>query len=168
MLVLSSMEIKVVRIANRPGYCIGKLFLDGVYFCDTIEDTDRGLFQGMQLADLKKRKVYSRTAIPTGRYKVVTHVISPKFNAKPEYRALCGGRLPRLLAVPGYDGILIHAGNTTTGIAKATMSAGCLLVGINDVVGQLSDSWNVFKRLYRVLSSRQDSIYITISRNYII
>lgn len=36
-------NILVKRIAKRPTYTIGKLYIDGKYFCDTIEDKDRGL-----------------------------------------------------------------------------------------------------------------------------
>lgn len=56
-----------------------------------------------------------------------------------------GGRVPRLLNVPGYDGILIHVGN------YATQSAGCILVGINDVKGMVTHSKETFTKLYKIL-----------------
>ena len=50
------MNILVKRIAKRPTYTIGKLYIDGKYFCDTIEDKDRGLTQNMPLSEIKKKK----------------------------------------------------------------------------------------------------------------
>jgi len=40
------MKLTLKRTAKKPTYTIGKLYIDDVYFCDTIEDTDRGLYQG--------------------------------------------------------------------------------------------------------------------------
>ena len=37
------MELKLKRIARRETYTIGHLYIDGEYFCDTVEDKDRGL-----------------------------------------------------------------------------------------------------------------------------
>ena len=71
------MRITLIRIANRPTYCIGKLYIDGVYFCDTIEDTDRGLDDKMTEEEILKRKVKGETAIPTGIYHVYL-TYSPK------------------------------------------------------------------------------------------
>lgn len=51
------MELTLKRIAKRPTYTIGKLYIDGKYFCDTIEDKDRGLTQNMPLSEIKKKKV---------------------------------------------------------------------------------------------------------------
>ena len=41
------MRLTLVRIANRPTYCIGKLYVDGKWFCDVLEDVDRGLDDSM-------------------------------------------------------------------------------------------------------------------------
>ena len=49
------MNIQLKRIAKKETYTIGKLYLDGVYFCDTIEDKDRGLNQTMSINDIKKK-----------------------------------------------------------------------------------------------------------------
>ena len=117
------MEIVVNRIFKGGKYTIGKLYIDGEYICDTLEDVDRGLTQSMSLAEIKKKKVYSQTAIPVGTYDVEVSK-SPKF----------GRNLPRLQDVPGFTGILIHRGNT------ASDSAGCILVGENKVVGKVINS----------------------------
>lgn len=116
------MELKVKRLHLKPNYTIGKLFVDGVYFCDTLEDKvvdlDRsGRFEG------DETKTPGETAIPYGVYKVEVSM-SPRF----------GRMLPRLLDVPHFEGILIHRGNT----AKDT--SGCILVGENKQVGAVLNS----------------------------
>lgn len=127
-------------------YTIGHLYINGAYFCDTIEDKDRGLNQLMPLDLIKKIKVYKQTAIPTGTYTVAMGTRSPKFSQKPAYN-FTEGRLPRLLNVPGYDGILIHAG------VNQNSSAGCLIVGENKIVGQVVNSMATFKRLWQILDA---------------
>ena len=87
----------------------------------------------MSLEEIKKKKVYGETAIPTGTYKVDVNTISPKFKSRTWAKPY-GGKLPRLIDVPGYEGVLIHAGN------KAEDSLGCVLVGENKVVGQVINS----------------------------
>ena len=140
------MELLLKRIAKRNTYTIGKLYIDNVYFCDTIEDRDRGLKQDTPLSKIKSVKVASQTAIPTGTYDITMNVISPRLSKKPFYKQNCnGGRVPRLLNVPGFDGILIHVGNT------AADSAGCILVGKNSQVGKVLNSSDTFKRLYSIL-----------------
>lgn len=135
---------------KRSTYCISHLYIDGVYFCDVCEDADRGLTQNMPLAEIKKRKIQSKTAIPTGTYTIAMNIVSPKFSQRAFYKTFCGGKLPRLLNVPGYEGILIHIGNS------ATQSAGCLLVGKNTQVGKVLDSTETFKKLYNKLKAASD------------
>lgn len=101
------MEIKVRRIARRQAYTIGRLYVDGQYFCDTLEDADRGLGSDMPLEKISRLKVYGQTAIPTGRYAVTLGVVSPRFKDRAWARPY-GGKVPRLLNVPGFDGVLIH------------------------------------------------------------
>lgn len=153
------MELTLKRIAKRDTYTIGKLYINGEYFCDTIEDKDRGLKQSMSLAEIKQKKIKHQTAIPTGTYKVTLNVISPKYSSKPWYVNLCGAKMPRLLNIPGYDGVLIHPGNT------ANDTSGCLVVGKNTVVGKVTESRVVFKALYAKLKAandKGDGITITI------
>ena len=64
------MKLLVDRKYKKENYTISNLYIDGKYFCNTIEDTDRGLTQNMPLSEIKARKVASKTAIPTGTYKV--------------------------------------------------------------------------------------------------
>lgn len=109
------MKLRVERLWKKPAYTVGRLFVNEQFFCNTLEDTVRDLSN--------EKKVYGKTAIPYGEYKVVYNW-SPKF----------GRNLPRLLNVPAFEGILIHPGNT------ADDSAGCILVGRNTEVGRLTES----------------------------
>lgn len=139
------MKIEVKRIAKRATYTIGRMFIDGKYFCDTLEDTDRNITQNTPLNRIKSVKITGQTAIPIGTYKVIVNK-SPKF----------GRNLPRLLDVPGFDGILIHRGNTD----KDT--AGCILIGENKVVGKVINSTKYEIDLVKKLAKEND-ITITIS-----
>lgn len=109
------MKLTLKRIAKRDTYTIGRLFIDDVFFCDTLEDKVRNL--------ASEPKIAGETAIPSGTYKVIVNV-SPRFKRE----------LPRLLNVPYFEGILIHRGNTS----KDT--AGCILVGENKEVGKVLNS----------------------------
>ena len=149
------MELLLKRIARRPTYTIGKLYIDGKYFADTLEDTDRGLRQDLPASVNRAKKRKGATAIPTGRYQITLGVRSPKFSQKKAYD-FCGGCLPRLLNVPAFEGVLIHAGNT------ASDTDGCLLVGKNKQVGKVLDSLATFKALYAELNKSTGTIYITI------
>lgn len=150
-----AMDLRLKRIARRDTYTIGRLYVDGEYFCDTCEDVDRGLRQDMAQSVIRAIKRKGVTAIPTGRYRVTMDVQSPKFRTKAMYQ-FCNGYLPRLINVPGFDGVLIHVGNT----AKDT--EGCLLVGRNTKVGKVLESRVTFVKLYERLKKAEGSIYITI------
>ena len=116
------MKLLLERKWPKSTYTIGRLYVDGELFCNTLEDrvadiNKNGVFDG------DEKKIYSETAIPYGTYKVV-YEWSPRF----------GRNLPRLLNVPSFSGILIHSGNT------AKDSSGCILVGLNKQVGRLERS----------------------------
>jgi hypothetical protein len=142
------MQLKLNRTYKGQNYTIGKLYIDGEYFCDTIEDTVRAL---NDIGD----KIPTKTAIPYGTYKITLNIVSPKYSQRKSYD-WCGGRLPRLLNVPFFEGILIHAGNT------AEDSAGCILVGENKEKGKVLNSMATLKRLYKRLKEVKDQIYIEI------
>ena len=148
------MEILVKRIAKKSKYTIGKMYIDGQYICDTLEDADRGLNQNMSLEEIKNKKVYGETAVPTGTYKVDMNTVSPKFKSRIWAKPY-GGKLPRLVLVPGYDGVLIHPGN------KAEDTLGCILVGENKAVGQVLNSQVTFKKIMSILT-KGTNITITI------
>ena len=148
------MEILLKRIAKKSKYTIGKMYIDGQYICDTLEDADRGLNQNMSLKEINNKKVYGETAIPTGTYKVDMNTVSPKFKSRLWAKPY-GGKLPRLVLVPGYDGVLIHPGN------KAEDTLGCILVGENKAIGQVLNSQVTFKKIMSILT-KGTNITITI------
>lgn len=149
------MNITLCRTFKREDYTIGTLYVDGEYVCDTLEDTDRGLTDEMDEERIRSIKVYGKTAIPTGRYKVTIDTVSPRFAKRKRY-AFCEGKLPRLLNVKGFDGILIHIGNYPSD------TDGCILVGQNTVKGAVMDSTTAFITLYEILQGAKDDIWMTI------
>ena len=146
------MELLLKRIARKNGYTIGKLHVNGKHICDTIEDQDR-FFYG-------KPKMKGETAIPCGRYEITQNVFSNRFGSKTFYKNLCNGYLPRLLNVPQFEGVLIHCGNSSAD------TEGCILVGLNKVVGKVVDSQKTFTKLmkdYLLPAKRKgEKVYITI------
>lgn len=149
------MKVLIKRIAKKANYTIGKLYIDDQYLCDTIEDKDRGLTQNMTESEISKIKVKNETAIPTGNYALTMNVVSPKFASK-SWAKPYNGKIPRILDVPGFVGVLIHpSGNTQND------SSGCICVGENKVVGKVINSQITFHKLMDKLKG-QKNISITI------
>lgn len=90
----------------------------------------------MPEAEIKAKKVYGKTAIPVGTYKV-DMTISSKF-ASRIWGKHYNGKVPQLLNVPGFDGIRIHPLNT------AADSLGCIGVGQNKIKGKIINSTNTY------------------------
>lgn len=148
------MNLVLKRIFLGERYTIGKLYIDGEYFCDILEDPVRDLNKNGKF-DNGEKKVWGDTAIPYGTYKITMNVVSPKFGGRSWARPY-GGKVPRLLNVPHFNGILIHPGNT----AKDTH--GCLLPGENKEKGKVINSINTYHRLMKKLLSVAGEIWITI------
>ena len=149
------MKLELIRRYCGNGYTIGKLYVDGVPFCDTLEPTDRGLTSSMTLDEIKSIKVNGKTAIPTGIYHVDLNSVSPRFKAR-SWAKIYGGRVPRLQGVRGFDGVLIHPGNT------ADDTEGCILVGRNTEVGKLTDSKATYCKLFEMMDAVNEHIIIEI------
>lgn len=125
----------LLRRPDTPvaGYTDGNLFINGVWFCFTLEDEDRGMEKGGV-------KIYGKTAIPRGLYKVIID-FSQRFQKL----------MPRVLGVPGFSGIRIHTGNL------ATDTDGCILVGATrNKAGEVRNSVLAYNRLMILLEDALD------------
>lgn len=120
---MNKITIQIKRFAFKETYTIGKLYVDGVYICDTIEDKVRVL-------NSAKDKVYGETAIPPGEYQA-----DVAFSNKFRYNVV------RLFGVPYFSGIYIHKGNTEKD------SLGCIIVGYNDKKGWVSRPTEALNKL---------------------
>ena len=153
------MELTIDRKWKKQSYTMSNLYINGEWFCNCLEDADRGLDNSMSEDMIRTLKKPSITAIPRGTYEITLDVVSPKYSKVQFYKDVCNGKVPRLKNVKGFDGILIHAGNTDKD------SSGCLLVGQNKIKGQVVNSKETFKQLYKLLQdgkSRGEKITIKI------
>ena len=152
------MDLLLTRNYKKNKYTIGNLYINNKLFSNTLEDMDRSLTSDMDESEIKSLKVYGETAIPTGTYTIDMNTISPRFKdrtwAKPY-----GGKVPRLLNVKGFSGVLIHPGNS------AKDSSACVLIGLNTKVGMVTNSTEYFHKLMKVLLEaklKEEKITITI------
>lgn len=152
------MELTLRRTILAGRYTHGRLSVDGVYFCDTMEDPNRDLDRNGRF-DNGEVKIPGDTCIPFGRYEVTLDVVSPRFSMSASYRQIAG-KLPRLLNVPHFEGVLIHIGNTVHD------TEGCILVGRPTADASfIGESRKTFFALYDVLkeaADRGEKIWITI------
>ena len=143
------MRLELKRKALKPTYTIGDLFVDGVFFCNVLEDVVRDLNKDGDLNDAGEAKVWGESAIPYGTYTVIL-TYSNRFKKV----------LPLLENVKGFEGIRIHPGNT------AADTHGCLLVGKNTEVGKITESKATFAKLMKRLvdaTEMKETIFITIT-----
>lgn len=138
------MKLILKRIALRPTYTIGKLYIDDVYFCDTIEDTVRDLNKNGKF-DNGEKKVHSKTAIPYGTYEI-------KWTYSPRFKKYT----PQLMNVPSFEGIRIHAGNTSAD------TEGCLILGKNKQVGKVLNSRATINKFYPIIKNACSNGKVTI------
>jgi hypothetical protein len=128
------MKLELMREGWTDTATHGKLYIDGVYFCDTLEDRDRFLEKHGAEA-----KVDGQTCIPRGSYRLEV-TFSNRFK----------NYMPELLEVPCFKGIRIHAGNTHED------TEGCILVGEFYKIGQISSSRVTYQRLLREMEGQKD------------
>lgn len=138
------MKLTLKRIALRPTYTIGKLYIDDVYFCDTIEDTVRDLNKNGKF-DNGEKKIHSKTAIPYGTYEI-------KWTYSPRFKKYT----PQLMNVPSFEGIRIHAGNTSAD------TEGCLILGKNKQVGKVLNSRDTINKFYPIIKNACSNGKVTI------
>lgn len=130
------MELIVKRTTFTPKSTIGELWVDGQFFCYTLEDTRRGLKQSDSVEDIRRKKLPGITAIPSGRYQLI-------LNYSNRFKKI----MPLLLNVPGFEGVRIHAGN------KAEDTEGCLLLGMEKAVDSVLKSRAAFQKLMSLLQN---------------
>ena len=133
------MNLTLKRFHFADTYTIGKLFIEDNPFCDVLEDVVRDKNKDGDLQDDGEAKVYGRTAIPFGTYKVAL-TMSNRFKVL----------LPLLVDVPEFEGVRIHAGNTSED------THGCLLVGENKEKGKVLNSKATMEKLMPILRIAKD------------
>ncbi len=139
------MKLLLIRKTFTELSTIGSLYIDGIFFCYVIEDKDRGLSQKMSLTEIALRKIWGKTAIPYGTYKVI---ISRSTRFKRD--------LPEILSVKGFEGVRVHRGNT------AEDSSGCLIVGNSVGKNSVFNSTVAEEALLRKLRTAQGEITLDI------
>ena len=146
------MDLKIVRKFKGNKYTIGDFYINGVKICNTCEDPVRVLFDKNNDGDFDdagEGKIYGDTAIPAGKYEVII-TYSNRFKK----------HLPLLLNVPGYEGIRIHPGNS------AVDTHGCLLPGINDITGKVTQSTKyftlIFDKISNAINVKNEKVFIEI------
>lgn len=131
------MELKLVRDKTSGNSTTGKLYVNGVFECYTLED------------EVRDKKLPGITAIGTGKYKVIIDMSN-------RFKRL----LPLLLNVPNFAGVRIHPGNTSED------TEGCILVGqsIQVINNQnfLNASRAAFNKLFNKMQDTKTPITIEI------
>ena len=130
-----TMLIEVKRLEFKDTHTVGKLYINGVYECFTLEDAVRN-----------GTKIIGKTAIPIGTYKLIIDA-STRFKQD----------MPHILDVPDFTGVRIHAGNTSAD------TDGCILLGSTwagkDFIG---NSKIAYKKFFNKLKENK-TVSITIS-----
>ncbi len=130
-----TMLIEVKRFEFKDTHTTGKLYVNGIYECFTLEDAVRN-----------GTKVLGKTAIPIGTYKLIIDA-STRFKQD----------MPHILDVPDFTGVRIHAGNTSAD------TDGCILLGSTwagkDFIG---NSKIAYKKFFDKLKQNK-TVSITIS-----
>jgi hypothetical protein len=129
------MELKLIRETKTNDSTIGKLYINEIYHCYTLEDKEREV------------KVQNVTAIPKGRYEVIIN-FSNRFQQQ----------MPLLLNVPNFVGVRIHWGN----YSKDT--EGCILLGTTKAVNMIGNSRTAYAKFMSIINkvSKKEKIFITI------
>jgi hypothetical protein len=127
------MKLLLIRDAFSATTTLGKLYVNGAYRCETLEDADR------HLEDEGAEKVHGETAIPIGIYNVVI-----------DYSNRFQRPMPHILDVSEFEGVRIHPGNT------AADTEGCVLVGSGRLGESVVRSRIAFEPLFDALEAAYD------------
>ena len=123
------MNLELERKEFWEDRTLGGLYINGNFFCHTLEDKDRHLESGGQ-------KIPKETAIPTGRYKVIID-FSNRFQRK----------MPHILEVPFFEGIRIHTGNVPANTEGCILLGTGIDLGTHNITGSKIAFDNFFPRL---------------------
>ncbi len=123
------MKLTLEREPSQDFGTYGKLYINNIFQCHTLEDVDRKLEEG-------GTKIYGETAIPRGEYKIIID-FSNRFKKE----------MIHVLDVPGFEGIRIHAGNTNAD------THGCLLLGSGRANGHLLNSRAACNRVFEMVEA---------------
>lgn len=140
------MELVLKRKYLGDTYTIGDLYINGVLFCNTLEDTVRDINKNGKF-DNGEIKVFAKTAIGYGRYELIM-TLSNRFKKV----------MPLLLNVPNFAGVRIHSGNDSDD------TEGCILVGKNTEKGKVTTSRVTADLLYDKINTaiKKEKVFITI------
>lgn len=143
------MTIKIYRYEFNQNNTIGKMFVNSMFFGYILEDKDRGLNDDMTIAEIKMRKLFGQTAIPSGKYEIILSY-SNRFKKV----------LPLLLNVKGFEGIRIHGGNTEAD------TLGCPLLGAKRGDNKIFECAEINQKLISMLakSLEKEKCFIEICR----
>ncbi len=131
------MKIEVERYEYSEKSTIGRLYIDGVKTCFTLEDKVRGSAEA---------KIYGQTAIPAGTYRVTLRTTGTIHEAyKKRFGAMHKGTL-WIRNILGYEYVLIHCGNTPED------TLGCILVGANAERDKITGSEKAYKEIYPIIA----------------
>lgn len=130
------MKLTLDRKYKKKDYTIGQLYIDGVYYCDTLEDPDRNLTTDMPIEEIEAKKVYGQTAIPRGLYEIKM-TYSPKFHNRT-WAKLTSGKVPQVMNVPCWSGVRLHPAN------EASELLGCIAPGKNTKKGMVTSSTHYY------------------------
>lgn len=139
--MLPDLNLLIERYDYGDTYTMGKLLVEGMLFSDTIEPPSLHLSKDMPLSEIKAKKVYGKTAIPTGRYENILSV-SPTLKDRAYAREF-GGKFPYFKDVPAWTGVMYHPFNF------GYESKGCVGAGELWVPGKIINATQAYQDLMR-------------------
>lgn len=133
------MKLTIIRQEFTELSTIGSLYINDVFFCYTLEDKDRKLVDTDNIISIKAKKIFGKTCIPYGTYKV-------KLTMSNRFKRI----LPEILNVKGFSGVRIHRGNTHA------HTEGCPLVGFKKGKDCIMESTKAEEALMERLKGFED------------
>lgn len=129
------MKLSLHRERSNNETTIGKLYVNGVFECSTLED------------EYRKEKVAGETRIPEGNYEIKKRVVLSGLTQKYRKRFDWFDFHLMLQDVPNFNYVYIHVGN------NHKHTDGCILVGQDSGGWEVWNSVDTFKPLYQKISN---------------